>query len=99
MVVKRVILQALTMKYECFTCLLTYITTLILYDWDTSIDFTLWQLNNTHEFPYITTNLLRYTGEHRVKMFERMMVEIKENISFFILARNILPHHDLAARH
>ena len=37
-------LQALVMKYECFTCLLTYIVTMILYSWDTSIDFSLWHL-------------------------------------------------------
>ena len=32
---KMVHLQALTMKYECFTCLFTYIATMILCSWDT----------------------------------------------------------------
>ena len=41
--------QALTMKYECFTCMLTYIATMILKSWDTSIDFCLWHFSATHE--------------------------------------------------
>ena len=47
-------LQTLTMKYECLTCLFTYITTVILYSWDKSIDFSLWHSSATHDFQHIT---------------------------------------------
>ena len=47
---KIVDLQAITMKCQYFTCSLIYITAIILYRWDTWIDFSLWNFSATHEF-------------------------------------------------
>ena len=55
-------------------------------NWDMSIYFSIWHLNAAHIFQQITANVSKYIGWYRMNTSGTIVVEIRGNISSFIMA-------------
>ena len=77
--------QALTVKYECFICLLSYIATMILNSWNASSGFLFDIFVPRTNFNKSQPRLQGVPGNTGVTLSEKIIVEIRGNILFFML--------------
>ena len=97
---KTVNLEALTMKYECITCLLTYTKTIIVYSWDTYfflLEVVVPPTNFTKSHPTFQGE----PGNTGLTLLEEWCWKLDDIYysSYWWASDPFLSHRDLAARH